>query len=111
MVGNKTSVVPFQSVGMVLKRDIVVPLHHGKSYVVAVRGQNHVGLHTTSMSTAVTIDATPPNTGKIAHKSRDQLVFECQMSTVIEAAWTGFDDDESGIQSLSWSVGTKPLVV
>ena len=89
-----------------------VPLILGKTYFLKMYAVNKAGLSSTTSSNGVVIDYTPPNPGTVAAQfvlppNYDRSKNEVPGSRFV-VTWTGFIDQESGIQKTSWALGTDP---
>ena len=77
-----------------------VVFEEGQRYTVGIEVLNAVGLKTVNWTNGLLIDSTPPVVNNL------KLTFEPKTDS-LKAEWTVFDD-ESGIQSVSWGLGTQP---
>ncbi|XP_015767122.1 PREDICTED: uncharacterized protein LOC107345883, partial [Acropora digitifera] len=77
-----------------------VVYEEGQRYTVGIEVLNAVGLKTLNWTNGLLIDSTPPVVSSL------KLTFEPKTHP-LKAEWTVFDD-ESGIQSVSWGLGTQP---
>ena len=79
----------------------------GQCYVIKVRATNHAGLSTTVVSAPVTFDSTPPILGTVLDgRSTDDVDYQQAQST-LSANWRMFHDDQSGISTFDWCIGTE----
>jgi hypothetical protein len=80
----------------------IVKLHNAGRYQVGLRATNNVNLTREYWTPGVTVDTTPPVFRKVV------AAFQVQSDT-IKITWK-LSDDESGVDSLSWSLHTSPDV-
>lgn len=87
-------------------------LWDGWAYHVSVIAYNGAGMSTTSVSSAVIIDATPPTGGAVVTTGINGTgsildnVTTITSPAALQVAWAGFEDLESGLVSGVWKVGT-----
>ena len=80
----------------------------GKSYYATVWAVDHVGHETKAFSqNSVTVDLTPPIPGQV-FDGADGLLTSQMSLDFVTVSWTDFEDDESGIQSYLWALGSAP---
>ena len=107
--GNDTVVLtqPTKSKGNLTRVNLsLVP---GARYVSKITCTNGDGFSTTSSSDGVIVDVTPPSSGLVHDGS--SLLSDLQyqsLTTVVEAIWEPFKDQESGVVKYRWGVGTSP---
>ena len=81
----------------------------GARYVSQITCTNADGFSSTSSSDGVIVDLTPPNSGLVHDGSSLLADIDYQSSTTfVEAAWTPFEDQESGIIEYRWGLGSTP---
>lgn len=81
----------------------------GARFVSEITCVNGDGFSSSSFSDGVIVDVTSPIAG-LVHDGPSQLIdVEFQSSgVVVEAVWTHFEDQESGILGYRWGLGTTP---
>ena len=91
----------------VLPADVVGTLSHGAEYTIEVRATSHAGL-SRAITTSFRVDRTPPVAVGVFN---DQLRnIACQrVSDPIRVSWTSIQDDESGVHSIVWALGSQPF--
>ena len=77
-----------------------ITYEEGQMYMVGVEVLNSVGLTTVNWTNGVLIDSTPPVVNNL------KLIFYPKNDS-LKGEWT-VRDDESGIKSVSWGLGTLP---
>ena len=81
----------------------------GARYISQITCTNTDGFSSTSSSDGVIVDATPPNPGFVHGGSSLLADVDYQSSTtLVEAVWNPFEDQESGIMEYRWGLGTTP---
>ncbi|KAL3843250.1 hypothetical protein ACJMK2_021192 [Sinanodonta woodiana] len=89
----------------------IINLHEGHAYFVSVKGYNGLGLSTTAISWAFTVDASPPLPGNVYDgksvngKTLKDVDFTTDKSG-LSVRWTGFNDPHTPIQEYYISIGT-----
>ena len=82
-------------------------LSPGARYISEITCTNGDGFSSTSSSDGVIVDLTAPNAGLVHDGSSPLSDVEYQSSaTLVEAVWTPFQDQESGIVKYRWALGT-----
>ncbi|KAK3612520.1 hypothetical protein CHS0354_024492 [Potamilus streckersoni] len=88
-----------------------INLQEGHAYFVSVKGYNGLGLSTTAISWAFTVDASPPIPGNVYDgqpvpgKTVKDLDFTTDKSGLY-IHWEGFNDPHTPIQEYYISIGT-----
>jgi hypothetical protein len=80
----------------------IIELQNGGRYQVGIRATNNVNLSREYWTPGVTVDTTPPVFSKVVAS------FQVQSET-IKIGWE-LVDNESGIETVSWSLNTSPDV-
>ena len=81
----------------------------GARYISKVTCTNNDGFSSTSFSDGIVVDLTSPNPGLVRDGSSFLTDVEYQSTTTeVKAVWKPFEDQESGIMSYRWGVGTSP---
>ena len=84
-------------------------LFPGARYISQITCSNGDGFSSTFSSDGVIVDVTPPNTGEVHDGSSLLADVDYQSSTTsVEAVWSLFEDQESGILEYRWGLGTTP---
>ena len=99
---------PFRSAGRatVLTSDPTLKLQHGIEAFVTVSVKNLAGLTSLRHSGAITVDHTPPVGVLLDGPGKADV--DGFSSTVVSANFAPVVDEESGVASCSWAVGTAP---
>ena len=79
---------------------ILANYEEGQSYTVGIEALNSVGLKTVNWTNGVAIDSTPPVVKNL------KLTFDPKNDS-LKAEWT-VRDDQSGVTSVTWGLGTTP---
>ena len=79
---------------------IAIKYEEGQSYAVGIEVMNAVGLKIVNWTNGVIIDSSPPVVNNL------KLIFNPKNDSV-GAEWTIFDQ-ESGLKSVAWGLGTNP---
>ena len=84
----------------------------GVKYVTRVRVTNSVGRSSEMLSDGFVVDSTSPNIGEIIHVENPPSEHGAQIFThsKISVEWSGFLDQESGVENYHLCVGTQPSV-
>ena len=82
-------------------------LGDGLQYIAVVRAVSHAGL-ASNASSSFLVDRTPAASSEVLNGGKEHLT--CQpASAPVRIGWMPFVDEESGIASISWAVGTSWL--
>jgi hypothetical protein len=81
-------------------------LVNGRPVTATVVAVDHVGLTTAVTSAPVLIDATPPETGEVHAELRADDTGQ-ERAALLDVAWPGFFDSESGLAQCLLLVGTR----
>ncbi len=99
-----TDVVDFTSVGVAtyaVARDL--SLATGVTYYATIRGTDFAGHVTTAHSQPVTVDTTSPSVCDVLIEGVTSYV-----SDGLTLRWGVPRDDESGVTSVEWTIGSRP---
>ena len=81
-------------------------LTEGQTYYISVRAKDGAGnLSDVVTSDGVKVDATEPTVGIVKDGSGADIDYQASKTT-IEANWSGFGDEGSGIAFYQWAIGT-----
>ena len=109
LFGNETLVftTAVESEGNLTQANLsLVP---GARYISEITCTNGDGFRSTSSSDGVIVDFTPPKAGLVYDGSSLLADVGYQSSTSsVEAVWTPFEDQESGVVEYFWAIGTVP---
>jgi len=105
---GRTDTVPWTDAGLATSAVATgLRLARGVVYFASVRATDQAGLTSTATTRpGVMVDDTPPTGGQVT----DIIVSPTKAGLVVAARWTPVTDEESGLATVEWAVGTQPYV-
>ena len=82
-------------------------LSDGVEYTIEAHATSHAGL-TGSAKTTFMVDRTPPAAVAVFNGQLRNVACQ-QVSKPLRVSWQSITDDESGVASIEWALGTQPL--
>jgi len=83
---------------------------HGSTYRVEVRATSHAGLESLAAVAELLVDLTPPEAVSVRNGPTGRSMSCATGDSAPACSWSVVDDDESGIVSLEWALGSSPFL-
>ena len=81
-----------------IRKVLIEPIKNGQRYYITVNATNGAGVVTSLTSDGVTVDETPPTSGKVIDGNVSDIDY-LNGEQDVSARWFNFEDLESGIES------------